>query len=135
MSSLTDTVMLSKNFAIHEFACSHCGKCEVHPELIGIVQEIRDRLGNPLFISSGYRCPEHPVEVMKERGPGEHAHGLAVDIICHGRTALFIMGMGLQLGVTRWGLHQKGRASGRYIHLGIGDKHSDKFPPGALWTY
>jgi len=122
------------NFNESEFACSHCGKCEVRSEIVDIVQEIRTRLDKPMFISSGYRCVAHPVETMKDK-PGEHTDGFAVDIIAHGRTALFIVGMALQLGVTRIGLHQKGRASGRYVHLGLGDKHDLRYPAGALWTY
>ena len=126
--------MLSKNFSRDEWKCKHCDKCNVHPVLIELVQEIRDRLERPLFISSGYRCSAHPVEAMKEKGPGEHTTGMAVDIIAYGQTALFIIAMAQQLGCRRIGLHQRGRVSGRFIHLGIADKTMAEYPV-ALWTY
>lgn len=122
-----------ENFESSEFACTHCGKCDMHPRLILILQTMRDQLQKPIFISSGYRCAEHPVEAMKDK-PGEHTKGLAVDVICHGDTALTLLKMAQNLGVERLGFHQKGRASGRFIHLGIGDKFTKEFPR-AIWTY
>jgi len=128
--------MLSKNFSYDELACRcGCGTCEIKQPIIDVMQEIRNQLGKPLFVSSGYRCKNHPVEAMKPQGPGEHNAGYAVDIICHGQVALFVLNAALLLGVTRIGLHHKGRASGRYIHLGVGDKYDLKFKAGALWTY
>lgn len=133
---MNNKVMLSKNFSRIELACRcGCDTCEIKPEIVTVIQEIRDQLGKPLFVSSGYRCANHPVEAMKPQGPGEHNSGHAVDIICHGQVALFVLGAALHLGVTRVGIHQKGRGSDRYIHLGVGDKYDLKFKPGALWTY
>lgn len=70
---------------------------------------------------------------MKDR-PGEHTAGFAVDIIAHGAVALFVIASAQHLGVRRIGLHQKGRASGRYVHLGIADKYTKEYPV-AIWTY
>lgn len=125
---------LSRNFTRQELACTCCGDCKIHPEMIAILQSIRNFYGKPLFVSSGYRCPKHPVEVMKDK-PGEHAHGMAVDIICHGALALEIMRNAQALGVTRIGINQKGRASSRFIHLGIADDFLAEFPKNSIWTY
>ena len=106
----------------------------MHSKMIDLLQLIRDQHGKPIFISSGYRCPQHPVEAMKDK-PGEHTHGMAVDIICNGFQALDVIKIAQLLGVTRIGVHQKGRASDRFIHLGIGEKYLPDFPKNALWTY
>lgn len=125
--------MLSKNFSRGEWACSHCGACNVHSELIDIVQSIRTRLNKPMFISSGYRCEDHHVEKSKIN-PGEHSLGMAVDIICHGSQALFILEQAQSLGVKRIGVSQKGIVSSRFIHLGIADRFTNRFK-NAIWTY
>jgi len=106
----------------------------MHPDMIHILQVIRDFHAKPLFISSGYRCVKHPVETMKDR-PGEHTFGMAVDIICHGEVAHKVLGMAQSLDVVRIGINQKGRASGRFIHIGIGDRFHSQFHGHALWTY
>ncbi len=121
------------NFSRSEMACKHTNLCDIHPDLMDLLQSMRDELGKPIFISSGYRHPTHPVEVMKEK-PGEHALGMAADIICHGVQAQDMMRMALARGVSRIGLHQKGRASGRFLHVGIADKHTTEFQ-SATWTY
>lgn len=126
--------MVSKNFTEQELACSCCGKLKMHPDMIELLQAIRDKYAKPMFISSAYRCRNHPVEVAKET-TGEHTFGTAVDIICHGSAAIDLLKIALDLGVTRIGLNQKGRANGRFIHIGIGDKFSLKFPHKTLWTY
>ena len=122
------------NFSEREFACKHSGICLVRHELVDLLQSMRSELKQPIFISSGYRSPSHPVEAMKEK-PGEHTHGMAADIICHGQRALVLIEMALRRGVTRLGVHQKGLPmSGRFIHIGLGDQLSNQFQSG-IWTY
>lgn len=121
------------NFDSKELACKHCGAQGITAEMMDILQSIRSELASPIFISSGYRCVKHPVEQQKDR-PGEHTFGMAVDIICHGDKALKIIKMAQDRGVKRIGVHQKGTANGRFVHLGIADRYSLAFPV-ALWTY
>ena len=51
---------LSKNFNRSEFACKGkncCGhSAAVHPDLVDALQALRDRIGKPLSITSGFRC-------------------------------------------------------------------------------
>jgi len=122
-----------ENWSEKEFACTHCGKCEVLPELVDMLQEIRSKIGKPMFISSGYRCASHPVEVTKDK-PGEHTTGFACDVICHGSRAVSLAKLFLDYGVTRIGFHQKGTPSHRFIHVGLADKHNNRFA-SAMWTY
>ena len=68
-----------KNFSLEEFACKHTGENNISHELIDKLQLLRDKVGFPLIINSGYRSKEHPIEAAKEK-PGIHAEGLAVDV-------------------------------------------------------
>ena len=121
------------NFTPKELACKHCGAQGIRPELMEIVQGIRDDIKRPLFINSGFRCVKHPVEQEKDK-PGEHTHGMAVDIIAHGLRALEIIWYAQQWGVKRVGVHQKGNPNARFVHIGIGDRFDLSFPV-AIWTY
>ena len=44
-----------KNFRLEEFACKHCGENKIEHELIDKLQSLREDLGFPFVISSGYR--------------------------------------------------------------------------------
>lgn len=121
------------NFSAKELACKHCGADGIRPEMMEILQSIRNEFDKPIFLSSGFRCVKHPVEQEKAT-PGEHAHGLAVDILCHSEKALDIIKMAQARDVRRIGIHQKGNFNGRFVHLGLADKYNLSFPV-ALWTY
>lgn len=101
--------------------------------MMQVLQTLRDTHERPIFISSGYRCKDHPVESIKDK-PGEHTYGLAVDIICNGQEALKLLRYVQYMGINRIGLHQKGRASSRFIHIGLGNRFDARFP-AAIWTY
>lgn len=121
------------NFSPKELACKHCSAEGITPEIMDILQNIRYKIAQPVFISSGYRCVKHPVEQEKDK-PGEHTYGMAIDIICHGARALQIIELAQHIGVKRIGVHQKGQTSGRFVHLGLADKFNLAFPV-AIWTY
>lgn len=70
---------LSQHFYRHEFACRCCGKAVVSPELIASLEALRDRIGTPIHILSGYRCPEHN-RAVGGAASSEHLLGKAADI-------------------------------------------------------
>lgn len=75
-----DTTALSKNFTRDEFECQ-CGKCTaqmIDTELVDKLQRIRDVLGVPLKITSGYRCILHNAAVKGSSG-SKHRYGMAAD--------------------------------------------------------
>ena len=73
---------LFANFTEEEMACRHCGEFGVTAGLMEALQDLRNLTG-PLVVSSGYRCKDHPVEIVKKApGTGSHCRGLAVDIVC-----------------------------------------------------
>ena len=103
-----------QNFTKREFDCSHCGKNEMQPDFLQKLQALRSVYGRPMRVTSGYRCPEHPIEAKKVK-PGAHASGCACDIGIDGADAHRLLKLAFAAGFTGIGVQQKG--SGRFIHL------------------
>ena len=103
-----------QNFTKREFDCSHCGKNEMQPDFLQKLQALRSVYGKPMRVTSGYRCPEHPIEAKKAK-PGAHASGCACDIGIDGADAHRLLKLAFAAGFTGIGVQQKG--SGRFIHL------------------
>ena len=115
-------------FTDAELSCSCCGAYSFAPEFLYILNVIREECGFPLPVTSGYRCPKHPVEARKRRS-GAHCRGLAVDIGVSGERAHRLVEVALRQGVPRIGIQQKGE--GRFIHLDI----DSSMPNPTIWSY
>lgn len=117
-----------KNFTRDEFACKcGCGTNEIKDSTIDYAQELRDECGFALPVTSGYRCPKHPIEARKTN-PGTHARGVAVDFGVSGGKARILTQIALRKSKGGVGVNQKG--TGRFIHV---DK--DPTRTGLFWTY
>ena len=71
----------TKNFKVSEFACKHCGENNISQEVIDMAQIIRDELGVPVKVNSGYRCAEHNKKVGGSK-TSQHINGNAADLSC-----------------------------------------------------
>ena len=75
---------LSENFKVKEFACKdNSDKVLIDTDLIDKLQRLRDYLGKPITITSGYRTDSY----NKQCGGADnsyHLKGQAVDIYCSG---------------------------------------------------
>lgn len=81
-------------FDDYEFACK-CGRhgydSDGHPildhvidkRLVDVLDAIRERIGKPIEVLSGYRCPEHNAEVGGVPN-SQHVEGTAADITYDG---------------------------------------------------
>ena len=78
----TDT----RNFKVSEFACHCCGENKIEQRVIDTCQMIRDEMGIPIHINSGYRCKQHNANVGGVKN-SYHTQGLAADLSC-GRKAI-----------------------------------------------
>jgi uncharacterized protein YcbK (DUF882 family) len=117
------------NFSAKEFACQHCNADGIKEELVAKIQQLRVKYGKPMKITSGYRCPSHPIEAKKST-PGAHALGLAADIGVESGDAYKVLKIAFELGFTGIGVQQKG--AGRFIHLDIRD---GQLPGPTVWSY
>lgn len=85
---------IGKYFDDYEFACPcdrHGVDAEGHPildhiidkRLVDVLDRIRERLGVPITVNSGYRCPEHNAEV-RGVSDSQHVLGTAADVTYDG---------------------------------------------------
>lgn len=118
-------------FSDDELRCKcGCGKLLFDPEFRATLEAIREDVGFPMIVTSGYRCPNHPDERAKARAfLGEHAQGCAVDVAVRGEQAYRLIKAAIDHNITRIGVHQKGEH--RFIHLG-GSKQK---PHPTVWSY
>lgn len=74
---------LTKNFSYEELQCPCCGEMQIEMTFLDTLQEIRDAVGRPFVLSSGYRCKEHNFKIGGA-STSRHLYGCAVDILTAG---------------------------------------------------
>jgi uncharacterized protein YcbK (DUF882 family) len=83
---------LSANFKVSEFACKDgTDTVFVSPELVTLLQKIRDHYGASVTINSGYRTEEYNAKPTVNGGTySQHKYGMAADIVVKGQTPLAV---------------------------------------------
>lgn len=117
-------------FTEKELACSCCGTNHFDDEFLALLNKMREQCGFPFPVSSGYRCPNHPIEA-KKKSPGAHTTGQAVDILAYGARAQELVRCALNNNIKRIGIAQKGDIKTRFIHLDV----AQGLPSPAFWSY
>ena len=124
--------MAWKYFSRAEFACKGANCCNgsnlIDDKLIDVLDDLRERLGFPMPVTSGYRCPAHNQKVSTTGPAGPHTTGLAADIGVDREKAVTLLAAALQMPFTGIGINQKGGA--RFIHLDIVPR-----PNRTCWSY
>lgn len=116
-------------FQRDDFACTcGCGQNLIEDKLIDLLEELRELVGFPLIITSGYRCPEHNAKVSSTGPTGPHTTGLAADIGVSRDRAVRVLEMALRMEFKGIGLNQKGDS--RFVHLDIVRRETR-----TCWTY
>lgn len=115
-------------FTETEFACRHCGVAKMDQDFVDKLNRLREACGFALRVSSGYRCPDHPIEAKKST-TGAHTTGKAVDFAVEGRLAHNLLRNAMAMNFAGIGVQQKG--SGRFIHLDDWDNPSRP----TIWSY
>ena len=72
-----------KWFKPAEFHCPCCNEEAMDVEFVWRLDQLREKLGLPLRITSGYRCVQHN-RAIGGADNSFHKAGLAADIMCHG---------------------------------------------------
>ncbi len=122
------------NFTPSEMCCRGNGSIVVVPSFMDRLQGLRDILGRPLKISSGYRSPEHNAKVSNTGRDGPHTTGMATDILAYGGNAHDILRLAMVAGFSGIGIQQKGPLNRRFIHLDTLSAIRDGARPN-LWSY
>lgn len=71
--------MVSKHFRAREFQTGNCNIVIVSKCLLKILDGLRDKIGQPVYINSGYRTPEHN-KAVGGATLSYHMYGMAADI-------------------------------------------------------
>lgn len=95
------------------------------------LDSIREEYGQPIIVSSGYRCATYNNKISSTGVGGPHTRGRAVDIPCHGEEAIRLIRIALRNGMTGIGVKQNGTHSKRFIHL---DDLEEGVRP-TIWSY
>tara|TARA_R110002020_G_scaffold198231_1_gene399454 strand:+ start:14715 stop:15086 length:372 start_codon:yes stop_codon:yes gene_type:complete len=120
-----------KYFTDLELRCSHCNQDGINEEFMSKVETLREQLGFPFIVTSGYRCAEHPIEARKA-SPGAHTTGRALDLSVNGENAYKLLSGALSAGFTGIGVNQKGDS--RFIHIDDIETTAER-PRPWVWSY
>jgi hypothetical protein len=119
---------LTANFTLGEFACKcGCGAVSISPkfaELVARLQMLREKVGKPVHVTSGYRCAKHDAKVgtSSDPGAGPHTTGTAADIYVSGISVDRLAALAKECGFT---------GIGRYRQLAF--VHVDLRQPAGEW--
>ena len=121
-----------ENFSEAEFTCQcGCGQTQMNEEFLWWLQKLRTTLGEPMAISSGYRCHDHNDAVSSTGRDGPHTSGWACDVRVHGAAAHQLLRVALSFGARGVGISQKGDHNKRFLHL---DMLLEPLRP-RVWSY
>ncbi len=130
-----------KYFKREEFACSSSGEARMDANFLQALEEIREALGEPMVITSGYRSDQHPITKAKieEKAPhgGSHHLGLAADVHCAGSRAMKIIALAVDnFAINGIGVKQNGAWNSRFIHLdSVPFENNFGLNRPAIWSY
>lgn len=117
---VSGNLKLSKNFVLSEFACKDGSEdITVDYELIDLLQKMRDALGKPVKVTSGYRT----VTYNKKCGgiaTSHHLTGKAADIKVSGMTPLELAKIADKIGFLGIGVYPT------FTHVDVGGSISGK---------
>jgi len=116
---------LTPNFHRSEFICKcGCGRIGAWPvslmKLTNKLEELRDLVGKPIKVSSGYRCPKHNYNVG---GATNSLHMLdqAADVYVEGMTEIALADAADLVGFGGIGVYTRTGNLG-WVHLDVGQR-------------
>ncbi len=74
-----NTIKIDRNFYLNEFECPCCHLVKIHSNLLKLLVKLRNKIGQPVFINSGYRCQKENDKVYGVP-TSYHLFGMAADI-------------------------------------------------------
>ena len=127
--------MISPHFSFDEMICrcGNCGRADMDPDFMKLLEEIRKAYGRPMRVSSAFRCDDHNGKVSTvKNGPHTHAKNgsRAADILVSGARAMELFALAKEVGANGLGVSQTGSHADRFIHIDGVDR-----PAQAMWSY
>ena len=108
-----NNIQISKNFKLKEFQCKDGSQLvKIDSELLQKLQQLRDLIGKPIMVNSGYRTPEYNKRVGGAKN-SYHMQGKAVDIKINGLGPKEIAKKAEKIGFNGVGIYKN------FVHLDI----------------
>jgi uncharacterized protein YcbK (DUF882 family) len=99
-------IQISKNFKLSEFQCKDSSQLvKIDEKLLALLQIMRDKLGKPMTIHSGYRTPEYNKKVGGSPN-SQHLKGTACDFSVKGMTPKQLAVIAEQVGFDGIGVYK-----------------------------
>lgn len=103
-------------FSDQELRCPCCGRNEMSPEFVTIMDEVRELVDQPLIVNSAYRCPAHNAEVGGSPR-SSHVEGLAMDVQCNDNRLRYSLLDALFFVTEKYALPGRIEIGRNYIHF------------------
>jgi len=105
---------LTLHFSRDEFRCPcGCGRDDISLDLVRALERLREKVGFPLFITSGVRCEKYNKQIGGAVNSA-HIRGLAADIwVCNSGMRYDLVKSALECGFRRIGIGMN------FVHLDI----------------
>lgn len=114
---------ITEHFTTDEMSCKcGCGLCEMETDFMSMLEKLRTKIGKPIIVTSGRRCPSHSVAVGGYANDA-HVRGFAADIMVNGLTSYDIAEMAELCGFTGIGI-----INGKAVH--VDNRNTSKYPNG-----
>lgn len=108
-----------KYFEMSEFTCNHCGKLPesgMDRRLLEVLEKLRERLGEPLIVSSGYRCPIKNAQTPGAASQSYHLKGMAADVYVRSNRSVYeIRDLAFECGADTACAYPPGM--GEFVHI------------------
>ena len=123
-----------KYFSEDELRCQGTGEIHMDEKFMDKLIELREKLNQPMTISSGYRSEAHNIAIGGSKNSA-HLKGCAVDVVCSGHLAYEIVKLAMELEFSGIGVKQNGVHAKRFIHIDTMPRHSITSPRPWIWSY
>lgn len=101
-------------FRVAEFACKDgTDRIVIHPQLVQLLDAIRDKVGAPVKINSGYRTRTYNTKIGGA-AKSQHVLGMAADIVVAGKTPKEIAAIAAELKAGGIGIYPT------FTHVDVG---------------
>jgi len=111
---MRNKIRVSMNFFLSEFECRCCGRVMLDSVLLEKLQKLRDAIGMPIYIVSGYRCEKHNITI-KGAKKSQHLLGKAADIHARSYPLGNLLEKAEKIGFGGIGTYPKGG----FLHLDV----------------
>ena len=113
---------ITPNFDSTEFTCKcGCGRNKINERFVERLQMLRNKIGAPINVTSGFRCPTHSIRVGGSYNDA-HTLGIAADIYVNGLSSLQLARYAEELGFGGIGI-----IDNKCVHVDIRDENGCGF--------